>query len=133
MPCLSLIFERASVLYGSRSESRCVSRLDASIIKTGETSTMKCVLFGLFGSVSPFISLAMRCASCSILASRRASICSLRLPGASCARRCFSSCNSSCSAYGSLGSVSKRSNFPSCGSEQPSKSLSVGCSRFPRT
>ena len=70
MPCLSLIFERASVLYGSRSESRCVSRLDASIIKTGETSTMKCVLFGLFGSVSPFISLAMRCASCSILASQ---------------------------------------------------------------
>lgn len=69
---------------------RSVSLEDASCINVGDSSTMKCVLLGLLGVSLRFISCTMRRASASISPARRAAVCSLKSPGVSLSRFCFS-------------------------------------------
>ncbi|WP_346728035.1 relaxase/mobilization nuclease domain-containing protein [Pseudoflavonifractor sp. MCC625] len=60
-------------------------------------------------------------------------LCALKSPGGSCSRLRRSSCKSDCSASGSSGRASKRSNFPSCGSGLPLKNRPAGISLSPRS
>ena len=75
----------------------------ASCMNAGESSTMKWVLFGLFGVSCRFISRTMRRASVSISPSCNAAIWALKSPGGSCSLLRCSSRKSHLRASGSLG------------------------------
>ena len=131
VPCLPSILEKESVLYGSIANRRSVSLEDASCFNVGDSSAMNCVLLGLLGVSLRFISCTMRRASASISPARRAPVCSLKSPGVSLSRFCFSSRKRNCSASGSLGTASKCSNFPKEVSGFPLKSCQASISLVP--